>query len=279
MAAQVSWNDAVLIMTLLYLSIDMQYEWEGFATCKRPIHQWLLVSYGLVVVSRLVHVAGALMSRADMTDFMLDLRQKNTTLRLLMSIMWLVILPLFTAWSVLGTAWIWDVMQSTPECLPGGAHLWFLCIWQALSYLWIIIHGGLGVVAWYLERRLRSAEGDLRQLEDQDLLARWGQVSRLQGYTSVPGLPGAKEGGLSAAEIAALPGLKTLELTSCEVQDCPICLTELQPGESARQLTVCGHTFHRSCIDLWLYRRADCPLCKCEVKAAPQAQVQETWNV
>jgi len=272
-AAQVGWNDAVLIMTLLYLSMDMQYEWESFTSCKRPIHQWLLVSYGLVVVSRLVHVAGALMSHADMTDFMLDLRQKNTTLRLLMSVMWLVILPLFTAWSIVGTVWIWDVMQSTPGCLPGGAHLWFLCIWQALSYLWIIIHGSLGMVAWYLERRLRSAEGDLRQLEDQDLLARWGQVSRLQSYTSVPG---AKEGlgGLSASEIAGLPGLVVLD--ACE-GDCPICLTELQPGESARQLTLCGHKFHRSCIDLWLYRRADCPLCKTQVKAS--AQVEVTWNV
>lgn len=32
----------------------------------------------------------------------------------------------------------------------------------------------------------------------------------------------------------------------------------------ARQLDGCGHTFHRSCIDLWLFRRADCPLCKTE---------------
>lgn len=267
--AKMGWNDGVLLVTLLYLSIDMiEYEWDNFATCKRPVHHWLLVSYSLVVVSRLVTIAGSVFSAADAPDFMLDLRQKNATLRVLMSIMWLVILPLFTCWSLLGTFWIWDVMKNSPDCLPGGAHLWFLGIWQALSYVWIAIHGGLGVVAWFLERRLRTAEGDLRQLEDPDLLSRWGQVSRLQSYTSAPALPGTSgEGGLSAADISSLPGLLTLDSKSEMLEeDCPICLTELQVGDSARQLVVCGHTFHRACVDLWLYRAACCPLCKDEVK-------------
>lgn len=115
----------------------------------------------------------------------------------------------------MGTAWVWEVMSHTPQCLPGGAHFWpgpdsnlrenprfhrftqsfkslfggsqgvrfspealrflivwqasatsdtlrltlrrtFLCHvgglladrWQALSYLWILVHCGLGVVAW-----------------------------------------------------------------------------------------------------------------------------------
>lgn len=43
------------------MCIDIQYEWDGFSSCRRPIHKWLLLSYGLVVLSRLVHVAGALM--------------------------------------------------------------------------------------------------------------------------------------------------------------------------------------------------------------------------
>jgi len=43
------------------MCIDIQYEWDGFASCRRPIHKWLLLSYSLVVMSRLVHVAGALM--------------------------------------------------------------------------------------------------------------------------------------------------------------------------------------------------------------------------
>jgi len=273
MLARVNLNDSILIVSLLYLCVDIQFDWESFSSCSKPIHVWLMLSYLLVVISRLVHVAAT--SSGDSNDFMLDLRQKNTTLRLLMSVMWLVIVPLFTAWTMLGTSWIWSITTQTPECLPGGAHLWFLGIWQALSYVWILVHGGLAAVAWYLERKLRTAEGDLRQLEDQDLLARWGQVSRLQNYTTVPGLPGAAEGvGLQASEIAELPGLITVQ-PGQELEDCPICLTELCSGEKARQLG-CGHVFHRSCIDLWLYRQASCPLCKTDVEACAKETGSKT---
>eukprot|EP00931_Biecheleriopsis_adriatica_P093437 TRINITY_DN67197_c0_g1_i1.p1 TRINITY_DN67197_c0_g1~~TRINITY_DN67197_c0_g1_i1.p1 ORF type:complete len:282 (+),score=42.33 TRINITY_DN67197_c0_g1_i1:103-948(+) len=279
-AAKVSCNDAVLVISLLYMCMDIQVDWDEFSTCRRPIHKWLLLSYVLVVLSRLVHLSGSLMS-ADSDEFLLNLRQKNNAMRVLLSTMWLIIVPLFTAWSMLGTFWIWDVMTHTPDCLPGGTHLWFLVIWQVLSYGWILVHCGLAVVAWYLERKLRSAEGDLQQLEDQDLLSRWGQVSRLQSYAATPGLPGATGGGLPASDIAALPGLMRVEVP---LEDCPICLTELSVGDSARELSVCGHTFHRACIDLWLYRRADCPLCKCEVKSGNQqatapGRVEVSWNV
>lgn len=280
MSNQVNWNDGALIACLVYLSIDIQCEWDGFSSCKRPIHKWLLMSYGLVVLSRLVHVAGSLLSPNDSHDFMLNLRQKNPIVRALLSVVWLVIVPGFTAWSMVGTSWMWEVVQKTPECLPGGTHLWFLVIWQVLSYVWIIVHCSIGVVAWHLERKLRMAEGDLRQLEDQDLLARWGQVSQLQGYTAVPGLPGTTEGGLRPSDIATLPGLTVVEC-SAQMEDCPICLTELRPGESARQLGACGHTFHRSCIDLWLFRRADCPMCKTEVKCCVgESKVPKvSWHV
>eukprot|EP00913_Durusdinium_trenchii_P032179 g30131.t1 len=196
--------------------------------------------------------------------------------------MWLVILPAFTIWSMVGSAWVWEVMNHTPQCLPGGAHFWFLIVWQAkINVLFFTFPTPYASSnGRYLERRLLRAEGDLRQLEDQDLLSRWGQVSRLQSYTSVPGL-GDREGGLKAKEIAALPGLMVVDT----LKDCPICLTELCAGESARKLSLCGHTFHRSCIDLWLFRRADCPLCKTEVKTCDKVETRDksaeesSWNV
>lgn len=262
--AQVGLNDAVLIISLLYLSADIHFEWEGFSSCRRPIHLWLLVSYGLIVVSRLVYVAGSVFSTAQEGEFLLNLREKSPTLRLLISLTWLVILPSFAVWSAVGTAWIWDVRRHTPQCLQDGVHLWFLVIWQVLSYLWIIIHCGLGALAWFLERRVQRVEGDLRQLEDADVLTRWGQVSRLQGYASLAG--GGLGGGLSPAEIAALPGAAVASESSVLAgEECPICLHTLRPEDVVRQLGACSHTFHRPCIDLWLLRRADCPLCKRQV--------------
>uniref|UniRef100_A0A7S0FLM3 RING-type domain-containing protein n=1 Tax=Pyrodinium bahamense TaxID=73915 RepID=A0A7S0FLM3_9DINO len=264
--AQVGCNDAVLVLSLLYLSVDIQYDWESFDACSRPVHKWLLVSYALIVASRLIYVVGSLTSTAEAGDFLLNLRQKNTMVRFLNSFTWLIILPCFTVWSAIGTSWIIEVRRNTPQCLPNGVHLWFLIIWQVLGYLWIVIHCGLGMMAWFLERRLRGAEVDLQQIEDADVLSRWGQVSRLQGYTSMPAMPGG--GGLPPARIRALPCMVMPEVCAGAEEDCPICLNVLKAGDSVRQLGACGHTFHRSCIDLWLLRRADCPLCKQAVKVA-----------
>lgn len=260
---QVGWNDCVLVASLLYLSCDIQYDWEAFHTCHRPIHKWLLVSYGLIVASRVVYIAGSLISTTGSGDFLLNLRQRSMFLRVLMSFTWLVIVPFFTFWSALGTMWIMDIRRQTPECLPNGVHLCFLVIWQALSYLWVIIHCGLGAVAWFLERKLRMAEVDLHEIEDADVLARWGQVSRLQDYTSLVSADAVGQ-GLSASEIKALPSGVVPE-TQME-EECPICLYEMKPGDMVRQLGSCGHNFHRSCIDLWLLRHAECPLCKRQVR-------------
>lgn len=266
---QAGLNDAVLVLSLLYLSVDIQYEWDGFSTCYKPIHKWLLVSYAFIVISRMVYIIGSIFSTDESGDFLLNLRHKSPALQYLMSFMWMVLVPSFIGWSVLGTHWISEIQLYTPECLPSGVHLWFLVIWQMLSYVWIIIHCGLAVVAWFLESRLRNAEGDLQQIEDEDVLSRWGQVSRLSGYTALPKVGGS---GLSAKEINCLPCACVPEQSCAETveEECPICLIALKTGDAVRQLGNCGHTFHRPCIDLWLLRRAECPLCKRKVKSVPE---------
>eukprot|EP00427_Karlodinium_veneficum_P034870 CAMPEP_0169293164 /NCGR_PEP_ID=MMETSP1016-20121227/63137_1 /TAXON_ID=342587 /ORGANISM="Karlodinium micrum, Strain CCMP2283" /LENGTH=233 /DNA_ID=CAMNT_0009383823 /DNA_START=70 /DNA_END=771 /DNA_ORIENTATION=+ len=131
--------------------------------------------------------------------------------------------------------------------------------WQALSYVWVLIHTSLGGIAWVLERRLRRTEDSLREIEDPETLARWGQVSHLPGYTA---LANNSLEGLDPKQIKKLPEVRASEVDLGEEFECSICLTELRPNDAVRQLAGCKHTFHRSCIDLWLLRRADCPLCK-----------------
>lgn len=263
---KLSMNDGILIGSLLYLSIDIQYEWQDFNTCLYPVHKWLLISYGFIITFRLAYIVGTLLGAAEAGDFLLDLRQKNTLPKLLLSFTWLIALPLFTIWTAVGTYWLWEVRRVTPQCLPVGVHLWFIIVWQVLSYVWIAIHGGLGAVAWVLERRLRRREWDLRQLEDDDVLSRWGQVSQIGDYTS---LSAQHTVGLSPADINKIAGRTSVvtEAEAAEDRECPICLNDLNSGDKVRHLASCGHTFHRSCIDLWLLRRADCPLCKSEVKS------------
>lgn len=270
MVQPLGYNDGILLVSLLYSSIDLQFEWDSFSTCNRPIHMWLLTSYVCVIMFRLTHLLGMRSTSNQAGDFLLDLRQKNWLPRILAQFTWALALPFFVCWTLLGTRWLLSVSRHTPECVPTDMHLWFAVFWLALCYIWIIIHGALGIVAWLLERRLRRAEGDLRQLESDDVLSRWGQVSRLQDYTS---LGVGQSLGLTPSEINTLPGTVATYCGSCEEgkqdKECAICINDFAEGETIRCLGVCGHAFHKSCIDLWLLRRADCPLCKRKVSTSP----------
>jgi hypothetical protein len=130
------------------------------------------------------------------------------------------------------------------------------------AYMWIGVHVMIARAAWSMERRLRRMEADLRTIEDDVVLSRWGRVSQSHTYTT---LQRPSDKGLTPAEIADLPTWTYTAGVAIREEECSICLTSLCPGESIRQLGTCGHAFHRECIDLWLLRRADCPLCKTEV--------------
>ncbi|XP_055801790.1 E3 ubiquitin-protein ligase RING1-like [Solanum dulcamara] len=48
--------------------------------------------------------------------------------------------------------------------------------------------------------------------------------------------------------------------------ECAVCLSVLEEGEEVKQLPICKHSFHASCIDMWLYSHLDCPLCRSPVE-------------
>jgi len=281
---QLGLNDAVLLVSLMYACVDLAVEWDSFSTCSKPIHKWLLVSYICVVAFRLTHWLGSraiafaesLAGRAESPggpataagELLLNLRHKEALLRAVASFTWAVGLPFFSLWTFLGTVWMHDVLNNTPECVPTSTHLYFSLFWIILCYAWIIIHAALGAVAFILERRVRRAEGCLREIEDEDVRRRWGVVSNMAGYQDLASGAPASGDGLKPAEIRCLPCATALAsengLTINE-KECSVCLNDFEVGDACRCLPICGHTFHKSCIDLWLLRRAECPLCKTHV--------------
>lgn len=54
---------------------------------------------------------------------------------------------------------------------------------------------------------------------------------------------------------------------TAEQSQCMICLSEFCRGEEVRRLP-CGHVFHAPCVDEWLRRCTDCPICKANVDRA-----------
>jgi len=262
-------NDVILFVSLSYSMFDLQLDWDLFGTCARPVHHWLVISYVSVLAFRITHLLGvhSAGAAAGSTNFLLDLRQKGTAPRLLAAILWFLALPFFVLWTGIGTLWLSEVVQSTPQCIPSTAHLIFWCLWLVLSYAWILMHLALAGVAISLERRVQRAEADIGEIADLETISRWGQVDQLSDFTSLS----SGRNGLSPAEIRALPSSTKpresgfADMSQCcagSDAECSICLHCLNPGDEIRRLPTCGHSFHRSCIDLWLLRSADCPLCK-----------------
>mmetsp|Transcript_89878 Transcript_89878/g.159915 ORF Transcript_89878/g.159915 Transcript_89878/m.159915 type:complete len:447 (+) Transcript_89878:91-1431(+) len=50
-------------------------------------------------------------------------------------------------------------------------------------------------------------------------------------------------------------------------EQCMVCLSDFDAEDKVRRLP-CGHVFHSSCIDEWLRRCTDCPICKTNVDRA-----------
>jgi len=267
MSHSVSYNDAVLFFSLLYSCVDLLFEWDSFGACARPVHHWLLVSYLCVLGFRATHMLGTWSQEASSLDgrsFLLELRHKGAVAQTLSRFVWLLFVPFFSLWTLLGSSWLWSVRVETPQCMPTDTHFWFAACWLGLSYVWISIYAALGTVAATLEWRVRRAEGDLRQVVDADTISRWGQVSRLSSYQELPCGQGQGQ-GLAPSDIRRL-GEATLafdeEAKASGELECSICLASFEAGDKVRRLPNCSHTFHKSCIDLWLLRSADCPLCK-----------------
>ena len=82
--------------------------------------------------------------------------------------------------------------------------------------------------------------------------------------------------GLDAATMASFPEsvFEAGQSVKEEEATCSVCLADYEPGDKLCTLPLCGHVFHRACIDEWLCSHQTCPLCR--VCLAPQpAQVQQ----
>ena len=49
---------------------------------------------------------------------------------------------------------------------------------------------------------------------------------------------------------------------------CAICQDILQGEQESRKLNVCGHWFHKNCIDTWFLRNVHCPVCRHDVRVS-----------
>ncbi|XP_058084854.1 E3 ubiquitin-protein ligase At4g11680-like [Magnolia sinica] len=96
-----------------------------------------------------------------------------------------------------------------------------------------------------------ASDEDIRKLPKYKF-QRIGNFENLSGEISEP------FGGTMTECSSEMP---TERVLSAEDAECCICLSAYDDGVELRELP-CGHHFHYTCIDKWLYINATCPLCK-----------------
>ncbi|XP_028783551.1 RING-H2 finger protein ATL33-like [Neltuma alba] len=84
------------------------------------------------------------------------------------------------------------------------------------------------------------------------------------GPPSVVSEPVSHDGGEAAAVVSDVKYQKDAHVKEIG-SECPVCLSVFSEGEEVRQLSVCKHSFHASCIDMWLSNHSNCPICRATV--------------
>ncbi|MCO5582944.1 hypothetical protein L7F22_036847 [Adiantum nelumboides] len=102
--------------------------------------------------------------------------------------------------------------------------------------------------------------------------------STSQLVTGLPTLQFPKDQALRESDIT----ITTQDFTAV----CVVCLNAVEEGEELRSLPNCRHSFHRDCIDKWLFSHATCPLCRriiadnrkeeCAVSAIPAQSIMQS---
>ncbi|XP_027352885.1 RING-H2 finger protein ATL33-like [Abrus precatorius] len=85
---------------------------------------------------------------------------------------------------------------------------------------------------------------------------------------------------VESAATAAASGVKyQKEQHSKEIGgECPVCLSAFADGEEVRQLSACKHSFHASCIEMWLSNHSNCPICRATIGVAATSTVKRSGS-
>ncbi|CAA3010627.1 RING-H2 finger ATL16-like [Olea europaea subsp. europaea] len=111
-------------------------------------------------------------------------------------------------------------------------------------------------------------------LHQINILTRFS-VSRRQHFEDLSTFysPEVEKRGLDEAAIRSIPifqyrnGIGKDKLAEGSYTDCVVCLNEFQEDEKLRIIPNCGHVFHIDCLDIWLQKNTNCPLCRTSISS------------
>lgn len=83
---------------------------------------------------------------------------------------------------------------------------------------------------------------------------------------------------MSKDDLKGLPCFeyKVAEKENTSSVDCAVCLENFKMGDKCRLLPNCKHSFHVQCIDSWVLKTPDCPICRTCVN--PTLKIEVVWR-
>ncbi|CAK9154041.1 unnamed protein product [Ilex paraguariensis] len=78
--------------------------------------------------------------------------------------------------------------------------------------------------------------------------------------------------GLDPLVVANFPTKKYSDplFSSAKDAQCTVCLVEYYKEDTLRILPFCGHSYHATCIDIWLQQHSTCPICRISLRDHPE---------
>lgn len=78
--------------------------------------------------------------------------------------------------------------------------------------------------------------------------------------------------GIEPVVVANFPTKKYSDecFSATEDAQCTICLSDYHGEDILRILPYCGHSFHVTCIDMWLKQHSTCPVCRISLREFPE---------
>ncbi|XP_073138347.1 RING-H2 finger protein ATL16-like [Henckelia pumila] len=87
--------------------------------------------------------------------------------------------------------------------------------------------------------------------------------------------------GLDELLIREIPTLKyrgsqsSAEICNRSFAKCAVCLNDFQENDLLRLLPRCAHAFHLDCIDVWLQKNSNCPLCRSTISGKNRHRIEK----
>ncbi|KZV21478.1 hypothetical protein F511_08243 [Dorcoceras hygrometricum] len=116
---------------------------------------------------------------------------------------------------------------------------------------------------------------------------RWQQIDPLRSFSFRRDedsmsfrSPSRQSRGLDELLVLEIPTFQYRQSESTEICDskfskCVVCLNEFKKNDLMRVLPKCSHAFHSDCIDVWLQKNSNCPLCRSTISGRNRCRIEK----